>query len=1056
MTSLKARPTIFLSGVSSEFTLFRDSVETEIEMKGCFAENQPGFPPDYRTVEEMLRRKLHEADAVIHIVGFRFGAEPNQRPAGAPRRSYTQLEFDIARDMQKPVYVFLSTDASVRDPATPHEKPEDDEVAALQLAHRAAICGTNHVTYSFKDKTELCKLAAEIPPVTAYGFKSDISRIHKYAPAELIGREEEMKLLDDAWMKVRRAESSRPHVLTFVALGGEGKTSLVAKWSAELAHQDWPGCETVFAWSFYSQGTREQLAASSDLFLKEALTFFGDDADKEFAASAAGAFEKGQRLARIVGQRRSLLILDGLEPLQYAPTSPTPGQLKDQGIAALLKGLAAASHGLCVVTTRYSLPDLKAFWQTTAPEVKLLRLSREAGVNLLKTLGVRGTAQEFAALVEDVKGHALTLQIMGGFLARAFGGDIRQRDRVKFEKADEKIDGGHAFRAMAVYAQWMEDGSVEARRELAILRCLGLFDRLATSDCLEALLGVEHSNFARHGFWQKLWRTIYFSNGRRIAGLTEPLMGVAQDDWNLSVTALESANLLSVNRGPSSLGTSQFSPLTSLDTHPHIREYFSKQLREKNPDGWRAAHRRLYEHLCANTKEGDQPTLEDLQPLYQAVAHGCQAGLHQEVCDDVYRGRIMRGREAYPLHKLGAHSSDLGAIASFFEKPWNHISLALIEPAQAWLLNETALRLRALGRLIEALDPVRAALGMGVKQKDWRSAADRASNLSELELTLGEVALAVGCAEESVIYADRNGDAFLRMSKRATHADALHQADRRAEAEARFREAEQMQKEDQPAYPLLYSVRGFKYCDLLLAAPECVAWQTILGRASVLASPHPEESGIVGSLALSEMIESCRAVSQRTAQTLKWVMVAQLGLSDIALEHLTLGRAALYAGILEGGARLPSSPDQNAAPEMKSELERTIAPPSLEAARHELDAAMDGLRRAGRQDHLPHGLLTRACLRFFTGARTGPESAQEDLDEAWEIAERGPMKLFLADIHLYRARLFGRPNDECRTTKYPWESPAADLAAAEKLINECGYHRRDEELADAKRAILGQ
>ena len=32
---------------------------------------------------------------------------------------------------------------------------------------------------------------------------------------------------------------------------------------------------------------------------------------------------------------------------------------------------------------------------------------------------------------------------------------------------------------------------------------------------------------------------------------------------------------------------------------------------------------------------------------------------------------------------------------------------------------------------------------------------------------------------------------------------------------------------------------------------------------------------------------------------------------------------------------------------------------------------------------------------------------------------------------------------------------ADDLAAAETLINECGYHRRDEELADAKRAILG-
>ena len=73
-----------------------------------------------------------------------------------------------------------------------------------------------------------------------------------------------------------------------------------------------------------------------------------------------------------------------------------------------------------------------------------------------------------------------------------------------------------------------------------------------------------------------------------------------------------------------------------------------------------------------------------------------------------------------------------------------------------------------------------------------------------------------------------------------------------------------------------------------------------------------------------------------------------------------------------------------------------------------------------------------------------------DLDEAWDIAERGPMRLHLADIHLHRARLFFREKP------YPWNSPQADLAAAEQLINDCGYHRRDEELADAKQAILGQ
>jgi hypothetical protein len=121
-----------------------------------------------------------------------------------------------------------------------------------------------------------------------------------------------------------------------------------------------------------------------------------------------------------------------------------------------------------------------------------------------------------------------------------------------------------------------------------------------------------------------------------------------------------------------------------------------------------------------------------------------------------------------------------------------------------------------------------------------------------------------------------------------------------------------------------------------------------------------------------------------------------------------------------------------------------------------IDAAVEGLRRAVRQEFIVLGLLTRAWLRFLTDARTGPESAQEDLDEAWEIAERGPMRLFMADIHLHRARLF------FREPEYPWNKnldgtprgPKDDLAAAEKLINACGYHRRDEELADAKLAIL--
>jgi len=857
-------------------------------------------------------------------------------------------------------------------------------------------------------------LSFDEEPSSSATAQIDIARILKYAPTELIGREAETKLLDDAWKQAVRGAAKRPHVLTLVALGGEGKTSLVAKWVAELAHRDWPGCEAAFAWSFYSQGTRKEWAASSDLFLAEALAFFGDP---EMAASAQGAFDKGRRLARLVGQRRALLILDGLEPLQFPPHPPHDGALRDPGLAELLKGLAGSSRGLCLVTTRYSLPDLNTFRQTTAPERELQRLSLAAGVALLQSLGVTGSLRSsdgpeqvladgsrrrlnvFEALVEDVDGHALTLQIMGGFLRRAYQGDIRKRDRVPLAKAVAKIQGGHAFRAMAAYETWLADESEEARRELAVLRLLGLFDRPATADCIEALVASP-----------------------AIAGLTEPLVGLAEDDWAFCLTGLQSAKLLTVHRDAAGR-------LVSLDAHPLLREYFAQAVRRAGagwsaapepPEGgttseaWREGHRRLYEHLSARTQEGDQPGLEDLQPLYQAVAHGCQAGLQQETDEKVYYTRITRRDKKYAMNKLGAFGSELGAIACFFETPWSRVSPAFPEEVQGWYLNQAAFRLRALGRLVEALEPMRAGLDMGIKARDWKEASLRASNLSELELTLGEVAGAVGDAEQSVTFADRGGDAWQRIGRRAALANARHHFGLFEEAHAGFSEAETMFKIEVNEANCLVGTWGVYYCDFLLASLERTAWRRI-----VHSKATPQDSAFES---------AWRDVEKRAGQMLRWAERTDAALFEVAIDHLTLGRAALYAATLKGA-------------------ESSAFPSQFSHAKLELNQAVSGLRRSGRSDILPSGLLTRAMHRSLSGEVTGPESAQSDLEEAWEIAERSPMPLFQADVHLHRARLF------FRAASYPWQSPQHDLAEARRLIEKHGYGRRQQELEDAEAAL---
>jgi tetratricopeptide (TPR) repeat protein len=366
---------------------------------------------------------------------------------------------------------------------------------------------------------------------------------------------------------------------------------------------------------------------------------------------------------------------------------------------------------------------------------------------------------------------------LGRYLRLVEDGDIRKRDTVHLADAEKEYQNdatrpyGHAFKAMEAYEKWFAGAGEKGLRQLAILRLLGLFDRPASKDCLEALRAAP-----------------------LIAGLTEALVGLNPREWKLVLSRLQEISLLAVQDDG------------SVDCHPLLREYFATQLRQQHPDAWRAAHQRLYEHLSATTKEGDQPTLEDLQPLYQAVAHGCQAGLQQEACGEVYYSRILRRKEKYSVHKLGAYGSDLRAVACFFETPWSRVSPALTEADQAWLLNEAATRLGALGRLNEALEPVRAGLEMLIKQENWREAAVSASNLSELELTLGDVAGAVGDAEQSVIYGDRSGDAFWSRVSRVQHGNMRHQRGHRDETQELFQEAERMQAESEPDHPLLYSL----------------------------------------------------------------------------------------------------------------------------------------------------------------------------------------------------------------------------------------------------------
>ncbi|MEK7817962.1 MAG: hypothetical protein AAB281_06905, partial [Actinomycetota bacterium] len=563
-------------------------------------------------------------------------------------------------------------------------------------------------------------------------------------------------------------------------------------------------------------------------------------------------------------------------------------------------------------------------------------------------------------------GHALALRLLGNYLSVLHHGDIRRRDRVRQLTAEES-DGGHAKRVMEAYVNWFGQ-DVKYQPELTLLCLVGLFDRPAPVGALEALAAA----------------------GGDAKGLLnlKGLVNLSPEKQKYTLKHLADLDLLTINYSTSTLPQTParlpgFEGVESLDAHPLVREFFGEKLQKTDLKRWRKCHAILYEYYKALPEKELPDTLEEMEPLFSAVAHGCRAGLHEEVWSEVYLKRVQRGNEHYTLHKLGAFGSLVTALSWFFERLWEQPAAGLTEADKALVLSWAGFGLRALGRLGEAAQPMKASLEWAVNKGDWEPAAACASNLSELYLTAGDVRQAVRYGEESVTYADRSGDWEQQMINRNTHADALHQVGDLQEAAHLFADAERIQQEKQQRYRFLYSLSGFRYCDLLMG----------IGR-------------------MEEVLERAKFMKERSAADLRTPILS------VAIEILILSKAHALLAQTDPGSKHP----QHAATY--------------------LDQAVEGLRKAGRQDYLPRALLARAAWHRHTQAE---QAAEADLAEVWDIAEPSGMKLHLCDYHLEMSRL--------RHAQGNLPEAKTHLQAAAKLIEETGYHRRDKELADLSRQL---
>ena len=193
---------------------------------------------------------------------------------------------------------------------------------------------------------------------------------------------------------------------------------------------------------------------------------------------------------------------------------------------------------------------------------------------------------------------------------------------------------------MAAFEERFGDGP-----EVELLKILGLFERPAEDAAVKAL------------------RTQPF-----IYGLTQHLSRITELNGRKLIEKLRDLKLIA--------NKSTHNP-KSLDCHPLIREHFGEMLKKDNIKAWRAGHNRLYKFYKSHAKDFPN-TIEEMTPLFSAVAHGCAAGRHQKAMDEVYWKRICRGMNS-SAQSNSAHSALISPVFPIsLRRPGIHLLSALL------------------------------------------------------------------------------------------------------------------------------------------------------------------------------------------------------------------------------------------------------------------------------------------------------------------------------------------------------------------------------------------
>lgn len=567
-------------------------------------------------------------------------------------------------------------------------------------------------------------------------------------------RDEYAQLAD--WWRERGVSGGG--VCTLVGIGGAGKTAIVERFLRRIPgvlpedpalskDPTLPRPRGLFVFSFYD-------APNPDTFCAELAAWLG--AGPREVGRAVSYGELRNLLER---ERGVLLVLDGLEKVQDdGARGGVFGQLQDGRLRDLVRYAAEGFlPGVTLVfTTRFRPIDMLALAPVFFLEIDIEKLNSETAVALLRARGVRGTDTNLARLAEEHGSHALTVDLLGGYIAGFCGRDPGKLPLGRVEipaDAEGRNPKNLALRQQERRLARVTDFYRETLQEkdpaaLALLERVCLFRLGISAETLVAIFT---------GKSKKKKETA----GSELAALdSRELQGKLA--WLTELRLLETARLDNSE--------------SIFTVHPAVRDGVVRSL---DPTAYRRSHRAackgLEARLGARPGEENPSDPATLDLLEEIVYHTLEAGLPQEAWD-LYRNRI--GGYQNLLWRLGAFQRGERICRAFATGQPPEAATppeGLCENDQAVFINEWALYLMSLGGLESAARCYQCAFELARDNEVWIDTSIAKQNLATVRLLTGHLVAGRYAANEALTFADRAEEAGEKYCSYACigHARAL-------------------------------------------------------------------------------------------------------------------------------------------------------------------------------------------------------------------------------------------------------------------------------------------